>query len=273
MDPEGQGRPGLSPPTARPPRAAPPPLLVRVGARFACSGDGLCCTDLHALGPVSRKETKRLRVIQPGSVIKHQSLKIHMIDTVSHPGGGEGCTFLRPHGCGIYSERPHTCHHFPYNLTSTPLGLRVSTDHRCPCRTLGPRPALDPEAARSSLSDALGRLLPDVRVGATIPLRPRYNIAFARYQDEVENPLLRALLDGDDPLAALATAPFAPLKSSSWGDVAHLLRGYADGTTGGEAVALFGDVLLTLQGQNTRAKRNRKWAWAFDNAEARGVEP
>ena len=35
----------------------PRPLIVRPGARFACAGDGLCCTDLHALGPLTREFT------------------------------------------------------------------------------------------------------------------------------------------------------------------------------------------------------------------------
>src|SRR5260370_891972 len=37
------------------------PLLLREGARYACFGDGLCCTDMHALGPLTRSEVVQLR--------------------------------------------------------------------------------------------------------------------------------------------------------------------------------------------------------------------
>ena len=34
------------------------PLLLRPGARFGCSNDGMCCSDLHLIGPLSSMESK-----------------------------------------------------------------------------------------------------------------------------------------------------------------------------------------------------------------------
>lgn len=263
MDPEGQERPDL---TTAPLR----PLLVRPGARFRCEGDGLCCSDIHALGPVARPEIARLRAVEGASIARHRRLKLWMVQVSPHPHGGQACVFLRPHGCAVYDQRPATCRRFPFGLTATPAGLRVTTDHRCPCRTLGPRPPLDPAVARASLADAAGRLTPDGRAPARIPLSARSRVGFDRYLG-VEAPLLAALQASDDPLEALGCEPFPPLDGARWRDVAHLLRGYVDGSSGGEALGWFGDVLLTMQGDGTRARRARPWAWSFDRAEARGA--
>ena len=35
------------------------PLLPRPGARYTCFGDGLCCTDIHGIGPLTKKECLR----------------------------------------------------------------------------------------------------------------------------------------------------------------------------------------------------------------------
>lgn len=262
MDPEGQGRPDLT-------RAAPP-VRLRPGVRFACAGDGLCCSDIHALGPVQRHEASRLQRTTPGVVTRHRTLRLAVLRTVPHAPGGAACTFLRPEGCAAYAERPLTCRRFPLGLVATATGLRVTTDHRCPCRSLGPRPVLSVDAARASLVDAVGRLRPDQRAPDRVHLRARSRVGFARYEREIEAPLLARLLASDAPLDAMPCAPFPPLDGVTWRDVAHLLRGHTNGSSGGEAAAWFGDVLLSMQGQSTSARRTRPWAWAFDRAEQRG---
>lgn len=202
--------------------------------------------------------------------MRHRTLRILMVRPVAHPPGGQVCSFLRPEGCGVYGQRPATCRHFPFGLVATPAGLRVTTEHRCPCRSLGPRPPLDPAVARASLVDAAGRLRPELTIGPRIHTHGRARVGFARYVDEIEKPRLASLLAGD---LLTDISPFPKLDGATWADVAHLLRGYVDGSTGGEVAGFFGDVLLSMQGTVTRAKRARPWAWAFDRAAARGGPP
>jgi len=66
------------------PRARP--LLVRPGARFTCSGDGLCCTDLHALGPMTRTEVTLMGKLRPGAVFMHPDVEAHCMGP-SESGG------------------------------------------------------------------------------------------------------------------------------------------------------------------------------------------
>ena len=90
------------------------PLLVRPGARFTCSGDGLCCTDLHALGPLTRTEVKLVTKLRPGSVIKHEELEQPCMRTAE----GGGCAQLNEDGwCRIHVEdgpehKPGGCRRF-----------------------------------------------------------------------------------------------------------------------------------------------------------------
>ena len=44
------------------------PLVVREGARYECFGDGLCCTDIPAIGPIRLAERARLRLVHDGIV-------------------------------------------------------------------------------------------------------------------------------------------------------------------------------------------------------------
>src|SRR5205085_1675434 len=54
----------------------------------------------------------------------------------------------------------------------------------------------------------------------------------------------------------------------------HNLRSRIDGSACGDALAWFGDVLLSLADRSfkSRAARNRPWALAFDRAEARSPD-
>jgi hypothetical protein len=218
---------------------------------------------------VAPSEATTFTSITPGVVRRHRTLRILHLDTVPHPAGGRACTFLRPDGCSIHPRRPATCRHFPFGLIATPLGLRITTEHRCPCRSLGPRPPLDLDLVRSSLARRSGKLRPELRVGARVLVGGRW-LGFRRFAEEVEQPLLTSLLHPSPDLSLLGE-PFPPLDGSSWTDVAHLLRGYAaEGSSGAVAVGWFADTLLTLRGTSTRAQRGRPWSWAFDRAEARG---
>ncbi len=218
-------------------------------------------------------EASRLKTTAPGVVRRHRSLHILRLDTVPHPEGGQACVFLRQHRCAIHPQRPTTCRRFPFGLVATPAGLRVTTEHRCPCRSLGPRPLLSLDDALPSLYGSSGRLQPDLTLGPRVRVEGRRYLSFQRFVAEVEGPLLEALLAPAPSFEALG-APYPDLDEVSWGDVAHLLRGYAEeGSSGALAVGLFADTLLSLQGVTTKARRARPWSWSFDRAEARGGPP
>lgn len=247
-------------------------LLLRRGARFACVGDALCCSDLHVLGPIIPREVAHLNALSSKVIRRHRTLHILHLSTVPFSQGGRVCVFFRGNGCAIHPQRPTTCRHFPLGLVATPLGLRVTTEHRCPCRSLGPRPPLSHDLVYQSLSGASGQLKPQLRVGSRVHIHDRRSLGFQRFCREIEDSLLASLLAPVPDFSVLGE-PYPSLDGVQWRDIAHLLRGYADGeSSGAEAVGWFADTLLTLQGVNTKVERSRPWAWAFDRAESRGGE-
>ena len=47
------------------------PLLVRPGARFDCVGDGLCCSDIHAVGALTDDDCEMLSMISEDAFERH----------------------------------------------------------------------------------------------------------------------------------------------------------------------------------------------------------
>lgn len=238
------------------------PLLVRPGARYTCTGDGACCSDLHVIAPLARSEVRRLRLLG-AQVVRNEAL-----DAFAMAAEGGACRELGAEGCQRYEDRPTVCRRFPFRLVETPSGLRVATEQRCPCRTMGERPPIDPEVARAALLEH-GRLIPDLRVGARIRIEGARWIGFARYERE-EAAWLARLAAGESPEVVLGVEP-PTLEALTWRDVAHHFRGRIDGSACGEALAWFGDALLALSGDTPRRSRSRPWAFAFDRAEARSA--
>ncbi|MBL8715329.1 MAG: YkgJ family cysteine cluster protein, partial [Myxococcales bacterium] len=238
------------------------PLLVRPGARYTCTGDGACCSDLHVIAPLARSEVRRLRLLG-AQVVRNEAL-----DAFAMAAEGGACRELGAEGCRRYADRPTVCRRFPFRLVETPSGLRVATEQRCPCRTMGERPLIDPEIARAALLEH-GRLIPDLRVGARIRLEGARWIGFSRYERE-EAAWLARLAAGESPEVVLGVEP-PTLDALTWRDVAHHFRGRIDGSACGEALAWFGDALLALSGDAPRRSRSRPWAFAFDRAEARSA--
>lgn len=243
------------------------PLQVRPGARYRCFGDGLCCTDIHAIGPISRAEVKRLSVVSPGLVVRNENIGATVVSVRDG-----GCAHLGESGCRVHAAaglfgKPSVCRRFPYRVIATPSGKRVSTEHRCPCRTLGDRPPIDLADAIASTRDAAGRIGSDVRVGPRVLMAKGRSIPFAKYE-ALEAELL-ARLAVEDPAVVLEATPFPALDSATWIDVAHLYRGKIDASACGDALAWFGDAILSLHDMPLRRLRERKWAPAFDRAEAR----
>lgn len=243
------------------------PLLVRPGARFVCAGDGICCTDVHALGPLMRAEARRLRVIDPETVVRHPDLDAPVMSTRADGR----CVYLAPRRCNLHARhgadaKPGGCRRFPFGLIATPRGGRVTTEHRCPCRTLGERPLLQAQDAEESLRDPAGRLWAEMHLPARIPIDARHRVSFATYE-AIEARMLERLGAGDDVLDVL-DAPALPRLRGGWRAAAHLLRAERDGTAYGEALAWFGDTLLAMLGQ-PRPLRDRPWRAGFDRAEKR----
>jgi hypothetical protein len=245
------------------------PLLTRPGATFRCFGDGLCCTDIHALGVLTRSEVKELRQRDKLSVIYSDEIDGHCLKPIDHR-----CLFLQEKElCGLHARhgaaaKPMGCRRFPYGLVNTPFGGRVTTEHRCPCRTLGTRPAIVVEDADISLRDRAGRLEVDKDVPLKIELQVGQRVPFASYV-RLESTLIQRLNDGAQAEDVLAAKVLPDLAEGGWPSVAVQHIECRDDSAGGEAFAWFGDALLQLSAGHTPPKRDRPWQASFARASAR----
>jgi Fe-S-cluster containining protein len=163
--------------------SAQPALLVRPGARFECRGDGLCCSDVHALGPLSADEAARIGGLAPQAIGEHARLGLPVLVPSEGPRcgffeGDEGCRLHRERGAAFKSA---ACRRFPFGSMRTPDGIRVTTAHRCPCRTVGIREPVDADEARAALTSG-----DELRVDGNVhrvPIAPGRRVAFSRYRD------------------------------------------------------------------------------------------
>ncbi|MCA9536176.1 MAG: YkgJ family cysteine cluster protein [Myxococcales bacterium] len=267
-----QTTPGPSEVTKVAPKAQIEPLLVRPGARYQCFGDGLCCMDIHMIGPIDDAEVTRVTGFLEGSAVWDETYEEHALCTAADGG----CVFLEADlRCRIHADhgpeqKPEGCRRFPIGLTATPYGGRVTTEHRCPCRTLGDRPPLEPAMAAPALCDDDGHLFEDRRVKRVRLTRKGKKVSFEQWL-EVERPLLAELQKGKAPWSVLPAQPFPRLKRKTWKEVAHELIEARDGTRYGTASAWFGDALLVLQEGARPRTPARPWAAAFDRAQARST--
>ncbi|MBX3246806.1 MAG: YkgJ family cysteine cluster protein [Myxococcales bacterium] len=210
MTPPAKRRPGLL-----------RPLIVREGARYTCFGDGMCCSDLHALGPVSREERKRLAIVHPGVTGYDGLANAHVLAT--RPDGT--CAFLDDEAlCALHEPmggmlKPKSCHRFPLGVTATPSGGRVILEHRCSCINVGVGAPLTVERAEPQLTVGV-RIRPS---HAVEKLRvDRRLVSFATYLKH-EAPLLEGL-EGRAPLEqVLDREPFGPLAGLTWAEVGERL--------------------------------------------------
>lgn len=247
-------------------------LRIRPGARFTCHADGLCCATIHALGPVAGPELVQLRRRAPEAVRWHLDFHTYMMATTA-----QHCVFLRRDRlCAVHARfgleaKPATCRKFPLGITATPQGRRVTTAHRCPCRTLGERAPLDPAAVDRELRRPGQPLRSDRRAPARMPVAPGRRTSFARYA-HLEARLLRRLARGDEALAVLRARPFAPLRGTSWSEVADELREppeVGEGSFYDRMRAWVGDALAHLVLGQAWPTRARPWRRYFDRSEAR----
>lgn len=247
------------------------PLLVRPGATYACFGDGLCCTDVHAIGPIARKERVYLSIVADGLVAYDPNLRTHALKMKKEDGT---CALLdSERRCMIHEAMeglllPSTCRRFPLGLTATPDGGRVTLEHRCSCQNLGDAPPLEIAHADRVLRDGRGRLKPNHRVGDRIPMSRRSRVKWATYVEH-ERALLERL-ETEDPLEVLGFTGIDPAAHEEWRKIGRGMTLMLGDTRFDAAMHHFGDALQALAGE-TKAppERARPWAFAYEAAESR----
>lgn len=257
--------------TSRPRRE---PLRVRPGARFRCEGDGLCCSDVHAVGPLNDEDVEFIEMISKDAIDRHEQEDAAVLMMNTDTGH---CVFWSEAGCALHAKlgpemKPSPCIQFPYGLTATPTGGRVTTQHRCPCRTLGPRPPLTPEDAKPCIVDQEGELKPDHAVEEPIAWSSTERLAFEEYESR-ESELIAELLTAKGLGRVLGADPFPPLRAASWTEVADDLLGFEGSSRVSTAARWFGDALGFLVDRRDRTEHTRPWADAFAHAEARVENP
>ena len=244
-------------------------MLAREGVHYECAGDGLCCTDIHAIGALSDDEVFTLETIAEGTVQRladGTSVMLMRADTGS-------CVFRTEQGCAIHAAlgekgKPTPCQRYPIGLTMTPLGGRVTTEHRCPCRHVGDRPLLLPDDVKSSLVDEKDELVFDQWIDGDIVWSSNETISFEDYAKR-EAVLLRRMAEGDPLKEVLAEDPFPSLEDVQWEKIASVLVA-CDGDTRLEAALRWvGHAIGALVTRAERPELERPWADAFDRASER----
>jgi hypothetical protein len=249
------------------------PYLVRPGARYRCFGDGLCCSDMHAIGPLDHKAVVTLSVIAPEALCFSEAHDAHVL--MMREGDGT-CVFLADGLCQLHATmggelKPSPCVRFPFGLVATPSGGRITTDHRCACRTLGDRPPIDLDEALMSVREGTDRARADHRVEDRVRIDARRTVAFDAWE-RLESALQSDLAAGRPAADVLGVEPFPALADRSWEHLAHELRTIENSTRIEAASAWFGDAIRTHLGQRSPA-RPRPWADGYARAEARTPEP
>lgn len=248
------------------------PFIVRPGARFACSLSGVCCGDIHGLGLLTKSEVRDMRKYDKLAVVYNDELEGYCM----RPTDGR-CMFVLPdQKCGIHAQaghhaKPAGCRRFPYGLIRTPQGGRITTEHRCACRTLGDRPPVSIADAESSLRDQRGRLEADSDAPKTVALEHGRRVSFEKYT-AVEMKIIERLNAGERAETVLAARALPALEASSWAAVAAEHIALSDQTSGSYAYAWFGDALLHLSDGHVPPARPRPWHAGFERAMKAGSE-
>lgn len=250
------------------------PLLVRPGARFDCVGDGLCCSDIHAVGALSDEDCEMLALISEDAIDRHEGEDAAVLMMRSDTGR---CVFWNEQGCAIHSQvgpdmKPTPCIQFPYALTATPLGGRISTQHRCTCRTLGPLPPISAEEARPCLVDSNGELKPEHIVLDEVAWSSTESISFAEYAER-EAGLIAALVEGTNLMTVLEAQPFPKLDGTTWSKAADEMLDFHGASRAAFAARWFGDAIGFLVDRRERTEHGRPWADSFERAGERVVDP
>lgn len=255
-------------------RARKEPLLVRPGARFDCVGDGLCCSDIHMVGALTDEDCRMLAAISEAAIERHEGDDAAVMMMRADTGR---CVFWNEQGCAIHGRlgaqmKPSPCIQFPYALTATPAGGRISTQHRCTCRTLGTLPPVSESAARACLLDSSGELKVEHAVLDEVGWSARESLSFAQYTER-EAGLLKALTEGKSLMTVLGAQPFPVLEGTTWIAVADELLQLAGTSRASVAARWFGDAIGFLVERRERTERARPWSDAFERAARRIMDP
>ncbi len=245
------------------------PLRVRHGARFRCAGDGMCCSDVHLLGPLSRLERQLFGGIAPGVVTRSDGSSVLAVRE------DHSCAFLDVDGCGLHKRlgrtgKPRACWRFPFGLVATPSGGRITTAHYCSCRTLG-APPLDSAEAERSLGDIAGRLMADGRIEGDIPLGAAESVSFAAYEKREAVWIERLVSSGEDPRTLARELGAGWLTASDVLELGDVLVRTQWRTRGGALLGWFGYGLLALAGE-IDGMPERPWSESFERACLRAAE-
>jgi Fe-S-cluster containining protein len=252
---------------------SPRALHVRPGARFTCHADGLCCSDIHVLGPVEESELVPLRPLGHRIVGRDASVSgwaFRVADTGACPFL-ESTNLCRVHATLGPQLKPATCRLFPFYLVGTPAGVRVSTSHRCTCRSIGQREPLDEERVRAELGVVEGALPLAWSAPARIAIDAEREVSFAEWTAR-EARLLDKLNAGVGLSAVLGASAFPPLRNDSWEKVAARFCQPADATGFEQAKAWIGEAVRAHVSQTAIVERPRPWARFLARVAARSTE-
>jgi hypothetical protein len=221
---------------------------------------------------VTQSEVRELRKRDKLAVVYNDELEGYCM----RPVDGR-CMFVLPdQRCGIHAKsghhaKPAGCRRFPYGLIRTPHGGRITTEHRCACRTLGDRPPVSIEDAESSLRDSRGRLESDYDAPARVALTRKRRVSFDKYL-VLETEIIARLNAGERAETVLAAQALPKLQASSWAAIAAEHITLTDHSSGSYAYAWFGDALLHLSDGHLPPSRPRPWHEGFERARRGSTE-
>ena len=190
---------------------------------------------------------------------------------------GGGCVFLRDdHLCRVHAElgvsaKPATCRRYPFNLVQTPMGLRVVTPHRCPCRTLGPRPLVTPQSVEEEIVIPNAPLDPDYKVSGVLRLNRKESVRFTAWLP-MEAQWITQLCNARDPASALQSDPWPQLRGMDWMGIAEKFCNAKDNSSFETARSLMGFAITSAQAGITIPPLKRPWSRFFDAAEMRVLQ-
>jgi len=226
------------------------------------------------VGALSDEDCQMLSLISKDAIARYEGEDAAMMMMRGDTGR---CVFWSEEGCAIHSRlgsamKPSPCIQFPYALTATPMGGRITTQHRCTCRTLGPLPLVSAELVRPCLLDSNGELKPEHAVFDEVAWSSTVSLSFAKYAEREES-LIERLIEGRNLMSVLGGQLFPKLRATSWSEVADELLAFRGSSRASVAARWFGDAIAFLVSRRDRTEHARPWADSFERAGKRIIDP